>query len=421
MEMLTTPLYYKANSSEILGAVDRFCAYYNKMNMLADQGRIQSSLDRGAFVRPQDVLDDHSWSLLGIKRNSLSYAYGPEAGEDLLRDLIAELENRRFGTKYTKDNVVITSGAWTAVNLVIEEVFGLIAGKRNSNCLAVVGPTHFQLFHRSINMLGIDVHAFNFCLPNRAHVPQRIEDLSEVFSLKPLAVFLTNPTNPDACFYSSELIHSIANECAKIGAYLILDEIQDFLRTPKTRGLDYGRWIQAENIIRIDSYSKKRGLADYRVGWAIASRRLLGSRTGGIIGRLSGLMGNAPRAANSALAYLLRSEIDRLDGQPDILAARWHALEEKEKILLELLAEIPEVEEILEREACINRVIRVNFPYDDMKLAESLMQAGTLIMACGGYGYNPQDNYLRITFAEREEKIRHSIGILRQVLQSSSG
>ena len=409
--------YFRATSPEILASVDRFCEYYRRMNLLVDKGRIQSSLDRGAFVRPQDILNDQAWELLGSSRNSLSYAYGPEAGEDKVRELIAELENKRFGTSFTRENVVITCGAWAGVNVILEELFGLVAGKRAPGALAVVGPTHFQLFHRAINMLGIDVQAFNFCFPGEIHVPRSIGDFDEIFSINPRAIFLTNPTNPDAIFYSPTVIQALVEKCAKAGVYLILDEIQDFLRTPETTGLGYGSWIEADHVIRVDSFSKKRGLADYRVGWVVASSELLGTRTGGIIGRLSGFMGNAPRAANCAIEYLLRCELDRVDGKPDALASSWQVLEAKEALLLKLLREIPEIIEILPREACINRVIRVRSPFDDLRLATLLMDAGTLIMACGGYGYRPEDNYLRITFAERDEKIRHSIATLGKILR----
>lgn len=413
--------YIRTDSQQILASVDRFCSYYKLMNMLADEGRIQSSLDRGAFVRPQDILDDRAWALLGGERNSLSYAYGPEAGEDEIRALIAEVENRKWNTRYTADNVLMTCGAWSAVNLTIEEVFSL----RNGTCdrarpLAVVGPTHYQLFHRTINILGIDVRGFNFVKPGRPHVPTSIADFKELLSENPLLVVITNPTNPDAVFYDSNLLRVLVEECASRGIYVLVDEIQDFLRPSAVKGLDYGHWIQTPNVIRVDSYSKKRALADYRIGWVIADEKLLGSRTSGMIGRLSGFMGNAPRAANSALAYLLRNELAILDGGKDVLEKSWKELEQKEQRILNALKTIPQVIEIFPRESCISRVIRVEFPFDDLELAKSLMDAGTLIMPCGGYGYRPEDNVLRVTFAERNEKIDHSVAVLREILKTSA-
>lgn len=412
--------YIRNDSKDILNSVDRFCSYYKHMNMLADEGRIQSSLDRGAFVRPQDILDERAWKLLGGERNSLSYAYGPEAGEDEIRSLIAAVENTKWGTNYTADNILMTCGAWSGVNLAIEEVFSLRSGScSRERPLAVIGPTHYQLFHRTINVLGINVLGFNFVKPGRHHVPTEFKDLEELLNENPRMIVITNPTNPDAVFYDSHLLRKLTEVCESRGIYILIDEIQDFLRASTTKGLDYGRWIQSPNIIRVDSYSKKRGLADYRIGWIITDRKLLGSRTSGMIGRLSGFVGNAPRAANSALAYLLRNELEVLNGGPDALTANWRTLQQKEQNLVWALAAIPQVLEIFPREACISRVIRVAYPLDDMELAKSLMGAGTLIMPCGGYGYRPQDNVLRITFAERDEKIEHSLGVLKKLLENS--
>lgn len=412
--------YIRTDSKQILESVDRFCSYYKLMNMLADEGRIQSSLDRGAFVRPQDILNDRAWALLGGERNSLSYAYGPEAGEDEIRALLAEVENRKWNTNYTADNILITCGAWAGVNLAIEEVFSLKRGACvTDKPLAVVGPTHFQLFHRTINIMGIDVMGFNFVKPRRSHVPREMKDFDELLSEDPRLIVITNPTNPDAVYYDSGLLRELLEVCEARGIYVLIDEIQDFLPTATAKGLDYDRWIQAPNVIRVDSYSKKRALADYRVGWVIASKELLGTRTSGMIGRLSGFMGNAPRAANSALAYLLRNELAILDGGTDALEASWQKLENKERNLLGALAEIPQILEVFPREACISRVIRVDYPFDDLDLAKSLMGAGTLIMPCGGYGYRPHDNVLRVTFAERDEKIKHSVAVLKELLTRS--
>ena len=408
--------YFILNNADILTAVDRFCSYYKEMNLLADSGRIQSSLDRGAFVRPQDVLNEAAWDLLGQKRNSLSYAYGPEAGEDYIRELIARVENAKWNTEYSSENILITAGAWSGVNLVIEEACGFRQGICRNPKIAVIGPTHLQLFHRAINILGVEVSSYNFCMASRPHLPLAISDFDEVFSSQPAMLFVTNPTNPDGLYYSAELIEELIMACEKRGIYLVLDEIQDFLTSHDSKGLNYGSWIQKPHVVRIDSYSKKRGLADYRVGWVIASKEFLGSRTSGMIGRLSGLMGNAPRSANSAIAYLLQSELDRIAGAEDVLINNWEILRNKEKLVLEHLSTIPQIKEIVPRQACISCVVRVEYPGEDLALASDLMHAGTLIMPCGGYGFLPKDNFLRITFAEREEKIIHSMTVLREVL-----
>lgn len=183
-------------------------------------------------------------------------------------------------------------------------------------------------------------------------------------------------------------------------------------------GLQYGAWIQSPYVIRIDSYSKKRGLAEYRIGWVIADSTILGNRTGGVIGRLSGLMGNAPRAANTALNYLLDLEVQRINTNKDPLDPVWKSLLGREKYIKNYLKKIPGIT-ILPSEACLNITVQIKNKKTDLELSRQLMQNGTLIMPCSGYGYKPEDTVMRVTFAERWHKIDHSLAALKKVLQAS--
>ena len=45
------------NSSDILNSVDNFCNYYKLINRYISEGRIESSLDRGTFSHPSQILD----------------------------------------------------------------------------------------------------------------------------------------------------------------------------------------------------------------------------------------------------------------------------------------------------------------------------------------------------------------------------
>lgn len=400
----------RRGSEGVLAAVDRFCRYYQTIHHYIDAGVIRSSVDRGAFVRPQDAMPPEVMALLWDKRDSHSYAYGPEVGDEELRELVAAVENARHGTRYGRENVVIVPGAWSGVSLSFEEIFGLSAGRAATGSLAASGPTHYQLFHRAINALGVRMEVVEFTATAR-HTPVSEADVDMLLALDPRAVFITNPTNPDGLFVPAHLLHRLVERAAVANAYVVIDEIQDFLRRPGAPGLNYGPWIAAPNVIRIDSLSKKCGLADYRVGWVIADPEVLGTRTSGLIGRLNGIMGNAPRAANTAMIGLLRAELARLGGGPDILAPIHESLLAREAYVHRRIREIPGIE-ILPSEACINTTIRLPGKGDDLKVAEALMRRGTLIMPCSGYGYLSGDLVFRITFAERLERLEHALDCL---------
>lgn len=406
--------YVLKNSQDILKSVDSFCSYYHLIKKYIDLREIKSSLDRGAFARPQFMLSREIYSFLGQKRNKLSYAYGPEIGDITMREKICKVENFKHKTSYLPENIAIVAGAWSGVELVIEELADLRKGRTKDFTIAVVGPTHYQMFHRAINMLGVNVVGFDFVKPSLGSTPKTKDEIDDILKINPNAVFITNPNNPNGEYFPSMLLRYLIKRCKEKNIYVIIDEIQDFFVYDKS-GLDYGKWVQSSNVIRIDSFSKKRGIAEYRVGWVIADKKILGDRLTGVIGRLSGLMGNAPRAANTAICKLLDLEEKRIKTGINYFKLVEKSLNKKEKYIIERLESMPGVE-IFPRGACINLTVKIKYPKTDFELSKDLMDKGTLIMPCGGYGYATDDVIMRITFAERWKKLQHSMNALKSVL-----
>ena len=77
---------------------------------------------------------------------------------------------------------------------------------------------------------------------------------------------------------------------------------------------------------------------------------------------------------------------------------------------------MPRVEAIHVPESCVNVTTRIDSHKTDLELSQDLMQGGLLLMPASGYGYNPEDSTLRITFAEREQKLREGMDILKKYL-----
>lgn len=409
--------YQKHSTQAIQNRIRAFSRYYALLREFTDKGLLKSSLDRGAFTHPRQILRKRERDLLGSHRHRASLGYGPEAGEPILRERIAQLENLKHNTNYTKDNVVLVAGAWCGVELVFEELAQLRGGSFKRLRIASIGPTHYQLFQRPIEMLGAEVEAFDF-VNFEGSTPETEQELNDVLACKPDVVFVTNPNNPIGEYFRPELLRSLSDKCADRKIPLVIDEMQNFLPV-EDAGLKYGHWIQAPHVIRVDSFSKHFGLAEYRIGWVIAAPEIVGDRYGGVIGRTRGLMGNAPRAANDAILALLGGEIEGLNASKRELPRQWQGLINKEAYIARVLSREPRVT-ILPREGCFNISIRVTGEESDIALARRLMEAGTLLMPCEGYGFRSEDVVMRITFAERWEKINHGIAALRSVLTTSS-
>lgn len=417
-KMETTP-YYRRTNEGIEEAVQRFCLYHAMMEPYIGQGIIKSSLDRGAFVRPHDVLPDDVLERFGPKRNSHSFAYGLEYGDTLLREKIAEFENCKHGTYYSAANIAIMPGAWKSIGFALMEIFQLKKGIKEKGHVAIIGPTLYQMFHYLDNSLGFNFVAYDFVDPEHEHIPQTVDDVANIFEEKPKAIIITNPTNPDGRYFPTMLLQHIIERAEAEKIYVLIDEIQNEFarRSQRNHGLSYGPWIQSPYVIRVDSPTKRYAIPEYRVGWVIADQRLLGDRTQGIVGRMSGSMGNAPRAANTGLLYLMEKEIEANRAGKELFQDKRTELEEKEQYVLDRLQHMGSVKKIFRRDACINLAVQFNFNGTDMQFAEALMKNGTLLMPASGYGYRTEDCVMRITFAERWKRLEHAMNTLERVLK----
>lgn len=392
-----------------------FNGYYALVREFIEKGSLKSSLDRGAFTHPTQILNQEIIDLLGPSRHKISLGYGPEAGEDSLRNNIAELDNIKFGTHYKIENVVMVAGAWCGVEIVIEELANLESGQIKKLKVAVIGPTHYQLFQRPIEVLGVEVVGFDF-VNFQGSTPQTWSEIEDILAIKPDAIFITNPNNPNGEYFPPDLLKTLINVCKQKNIYIIIDEMQDFLQR-KGKSIGYGKWIQSNNVIRINSYSKHYALAEYRIGWVIANNKIVGDRYSGLISRIRGLMGNPPKASNDAILALLQIEKVRYQGGTYALEEFTNILYESEKYLREELQKIPNIE-ILGTDACFNITIRILNASSDIDVARKLMAAGTMIMPCEGYGYDTKDSVMRITFAERRERIEHCLETLKSVVNN---
>lgn len=158
-----------------------------------------------------------------MQRNSSSFAYGPESGNYLFKEKICEVENLKWGTSYDVHNVLVVAGAWNGVNLVMEELSNLANNNSEKTKVVVVGPNHYQMFHRPINMLGVNVQSFDYIKSPRISMPNSENDIDLIIKESPDIIFISNPNNPNAKYLSSVLLKKLIKECEKKGIYIVID------------------------------------------------------------------------------------------------------------------------------------------------------------------------------------------------------
>ncbi len=157
--------YLRRVPSDIFRANEIMCRYHGMFEQNLRQGRqIRSSLDRGVFRRPHDLLPHEAMGFLGENRHSPSYAYGIEAGDRGLRAQIAALQNHLWKTSYTENSVAMMPGTWAALHFAAEEVLCRFPPLPGKPAIAVIGPTLYWLVIRMLQH-SLQVVAYDFVLP----------------------------------------------------------------------------------------------------------------------------------------------------------------------------------------------------------------------------------------------------------------
>lgn len=209
-----------------------------------------------------DVPDVYYETFKTFKKGPLPYTNAQ--GHPELREATAKYYKNR-NIKFDADDIYITSGASEAILFT----FQVIANEGD----AVLTTDPFYTNYMTVfDQLGVELDAFKTDPDKGFALPEEEEEIEKHINDKTVAILLSNPTNPTGALYSEEEIDRIVNLAKKHDLYIVADEVyREFVydgNTYKSFGEVEG--IE-ENLILIDSISKRFGACGARVG-SVASK-----------------------------------------------------------------------------------------------------------------------------------------------------
>jgi len=106
-----------------------------------------------------------------------------------------------------------------------------------------------------------------------------VDEIVDVVGSYTKAIILNSPNNPCGVMYSKDFIHEMVEFCASKSIYLIMDDIYnrlvfdgksapicyDFMKEP----------LEESKLVVINGVSKMYAMTGFRIGWAIANKRLI--------------------------------------------------------------------------------------------------------------------------------------------------
>lgn len=203
------------------------------------------------------------------KLNTGDVKYTPIDGVPSLKKAILRYTEEHYDRVVAPENVIVSSGAK-------QSLYNLLYTLLNPQDEVVILAPYWVSYPEMVRMVyGVPV----IVTPEDGSFHPRMQDIERVVTSYTKAIIVNSPNNPSGVVYSADLIGAIVEFCERKQIYLIMDDIYHKLVFDGVTAPSAYRFTRADpettRVIVVNGISKLYGMTGFRVGWAIAPRRLV--------------------------------------------------------------------------------------------------------------------------------------------------
>ncbi len=201
--------------------------------------------------------------------NSAEIRYTPADGTPEMKKAIIRYTEEHYNRLVEPENVIASGGAKQAIMVGLQAILNPQE--------EVIFPSPYWVSYPEMVKLcqAIPVPA----PPEDGTFYPRLQDIEEKVGSYTKAVIINSPNNPSGAMYSEEFIAAIVDFCEKRDLYLIMDDIYHRLIFDRRKPIscyDYAKDLSENSkLIVINGVSKQYAMTGYRIGWAVASKRII--------------------------------------------------------------------------------------------------------------------------------------------------
>lgn len=199
--------------------------------------------------------------------------YTPTDGTPGLKKAIIRYTEENYDRAVAPENVIVSAGAKQSVYNVLYSIL-------NPQDEVIILAPYWVSYPEMVRMvLGVPV----IVTPEDGTFFPRMEDITKVVGSNTRAIIINSPNNPSGVVYSDAFIAAIVDFCEAKGIYLIVDDIYhklifDGRKSPNAYS-HTTKDIENTMIILVNGISKLYGMTGFRIGWAVASKKLVSVMT----------------------------------------------------------------------------------------------------------------------------------------------
>lgn len=195
--------------------------------------------------------------------------YTPADGIPSLKKAIIRYTEENYDRLVAPENVIVSAGAK-------QSLFNILYSIINPQDEVIILAPYWVSYPEMVKMCyGIPV----IVTPQDGTFQPRLQDIEQALSSYTKAIIVNSPNNPSGAVFPDEIIGQIVELCERKKIYLIMDDIyhklvfDDRKWTPAWKFTEND--IESTNVIVVNGVAKLYGMTGFRIGWAIANRKMV--------------------------------------------------------------------------------------------------------------------------------------------------
>ena len=236
------------------------------------------------------------------------HGYMNNAGFEDVRDAISKSINKKYGTNFTQDNIIMTVGAASGLNIIFKSIL-------NPDEEVLTFAPYFVEYNSYVEGYN---GVLKIVSPNLETFEPNLKELEEKITPKTRALIINTPNNPTGVIYSEETIKKIAKILDKkqkeynSQIFLVSDEpyrelAYDGIEVPYVTKY-------YKNTFVVYSFSKSLSLPGERIGYVVVPSEMTDSET--VITAIT--IANRVIGSVNAPALFQKVVMNCLDLKPDL-------------------------------------------------------------------------------------------------------
>lgn len=361
-------------------------------SLVGDSDVINLTVGSPSFDTPEEL---KSVAYEGLKAGWTKYT--PTAGIRMLRELIAEHYNEKWGCDLSYKNVVVTAGATNALFLTF---FSLL---NEGDDVVLFTPT-FPAYSELAKLAGSKTVAVVTRMEDS--FKPRLEEVSGLVTKRTRLIVVNSPSNPTGAVYNSSLLGKIVDIASEVGAYVVSDEVYDnYVYTDNFESLARS-FHENENVVIVNSFSKIFSMTGWRIGYLIAPEPIADRAT-----RLQVYVNTCPPSISQ---YVALHALSSKDSESWRRSFREFCMKGRD-IISERLREAGI--ELFVPEGGFYVFPRIPFDLDSESFCNQLLSKKSVAVLPGKIFGPGGEGHFRVTFAVDHDKLLRAGKLIREFLE----